>query len=466
MDETQTLRWVGGTQVGLQADTSELALHRLTFTVLAGPDQGLACAVEAPRVRIGTAESNDVRLHDDTVSRHHCEVVVRDGRARLHDLDSTNGTRIEGVPIVEALLEPGARVRLGQTVLAFASEVRWVPVDPTSTAQFGELVGVSEAMRSVFGLLERVGPTPLTVLLLGETGTGKDLAAHALHAASPRAKGPFEVVDCAALAGNLVEAELFGHERGAFTGADRSREGAFERAHQGTLFLDEIGELPTALQPKLLRALEHGEVRRLGGAEPIDVDVRVIAATHRDLPEAVAKGEFRQDLFFRIAEVIARLPPLRERPEDIPAICARLLELGARSSRVRRVTREALDALAAHPWPGNVRQLRNTLRRAAALATGDTIDLGSLRSLEQESLRTRAAPSAPLGASGAGTVAIGDDRPLRDARDGWLATLEKQYLERVLARFGDDVDAAAAHVGVHRKSLFRLLRQHGLRGDE
>jgi len=291
----------GGTQVERLADRARIVHHRLHVTVVAGPDRGLEVDVESPTVCFGTAETNDVRLQDDTVSRHHCEVVVREGRRLLRDLRSTNGTWLEGVEIAEAYLEDGARVRAGETEMVVEAGRSWTPLGRSSETSFGELVGTAPAMREVFDILGKVSRSSLTVLVVGETGTGKDLAARGLHAAGRNPGGPFVVVDCGALQRNLVESELFGHEKGAFTGADRARPGAFEAARGGTVFLDEIGELPLDLQPRLLRILEQREVRRLGSQEPIDVDVRIVAATHRDIPEMVDEGGVREDLYCRLS---------------------------------------------------------------------------------------------------------------------------------------------------------------------
>jgi transcriptional regulator with GAF, ATPase, and Fis domain len=250
----------------------------------------------------------------------------------------------------------------------------------------------------------------------------------------------------------LVESELFGHERGAFTGADRSRAGSFERAHRGTIFLDEIGELPLELQPKLLRVLERKEVTRIGAGEPIEVDVRVIAATHRDLAAMVERGTFREDLLYRLAEVVIRLPPLREHPEDIPVLAHRILE--SSDGPARAIAPEALVYLQEQPWPGNVRELRNIVRRASALSNHPMLERDLLVRLAQVRTSSRPPPSPrPVE-----VAPVADHLPLREAR----RRVEHEYLVRLLARFGSDLDTAARHAGLHRKSLARLLRQHGI----
>jgi transcriptional regulator with GAF, ATPase, and Fis domain len=287
------------------------------------------------------------------------------------------------------------------------------------------------------------------VLLTGETGTGKDVLAHALHEQGPRAKGPFEVVDCGAVSPSLIESELFGHERGAFTGAVASRAGAFERAHGGTLFLDELGELPLDLQPKLLRALESREIRRVGGNKTLSVDVRVVAATTRDLPRAVRKGEFREDLYFRLAVVPIHVPPLRERLEDLPLLVGRMLE-NEPDLLVPDVT---IAAMRAHDWPGNVRELRNVVERAAVMAraSGET----ALRLYE------------PLGeaAPELDPEDVFRFRPgttWREAKARVDALLERRYLGWLLERHGNNASAAAREAELDRKYLAELARKHGL----
>lgn len=317
-------------------------------------------------------------------------------------------------------------------------------------ARFGELYGQSKAMRAAFDLLGRAAPTDLAIVLLGETGTGKELAARVLHAESTRASGPFVVVDCGAIAATLIESELFGHERAAFTGAEKQRRGAFETAHRGTVFLDEIGELPLELQPKLLRVLERREVQRLGASRPTSVDVRIVCATHRDLASMVNEGTFREDLFFRLAEMVITLPPLRERRDDIPLLAGVILkDLADNGGPAASISDACMGLLTEHDWPGNVRQLRNVLRRAAVMSED-----GTIQNVELGATTTSSTPTSAL---------IDESLPLKEARDAWNGALEREYLERVLSRCGDDLDRAAAEAGMHRKSLERLLRRHGLR---
>jgi DNA-binding NtrC family response regulator len=448
-DPTEPL--VGGTIV---ESPRSIAEHRLRLRAVAGPDSGREWDVRASALRIGTAPDNDVRPNDPSVSRHHCEIRVRDGRYALRDLGSTNGTHVAGAVMLEGWLEEGARFRVGQTELEFGGSRAIVSI-ASGSESFGALHGRAPSMRALFGVLERIAPTRLSAIVLGETGTGKELVARALHEKSKRSEAPFVVVDCGAMSRTLIESDLFGHERGAFTGAERSRPGAFERAQGGTLFLDEIGELPLELQPKLLRALELGEVMRLGGSDVVDVDVRIVAATHRDLGAMVARGEFREDLYYRLAEIVVAIPPLRERREDIADLARALLREWDESSPP--LDDVALASLSARDWPGNVRELRNVVRRAAALAGGSRIDRSVLERLDQVA-RAREAPIEPK----RGTVELCAHLGIREARQHWIETLERDYLASMKERFGDDVDAIADHMGILRKSVFRLLRIHGL----
>lgn len=362
-----------GTQVRDDGTGPMLVSHRQRLVVVSGPERGQQHELEGTRISIGGSPKNDLQLTDRTVSRVHCEISVKDDRYVLRDLESTNGTEVNGLRIVEAVLTPGARIRVGDTEILFEPKMKWERVDKDAD-RFGEMSGNSAQMRRVFAMLDKVAGTDLSCILVGETGTGKELAARALHAHSARAGAPFVVVDCGAVSKNLIESELFGHEKGSFTGADRQRIGAFEQADGGTIFLDEIGELPVDLQPKLLRALERREIKRLGAGKHIEVDVRVVAATHRKLPSMIKDGQFREDLYYRLAEVVVKLPPLRERSEDIEVIARAIVsEQAERGSTVRGISDDAMADLTARPWQGNVRELRNVLRRAIAMAASPII---------------------------------------------------------------------------------------------
>jgi DNA-binding NtrC family response regulator len=408
------------------------------FQVVALDEGERSWRASGGRLSIGSHPGNDVVLGEPTVSRCHCELKASSHAVWVTDLESRNGTVVEGVRVKEAMLKHGDVLCLGRARLRFEQLAEREDLPLSARGAFGPLVGSSLLMRTVFATLERAAAAETTVLLEGETGTGKGAIAEALHAASPRRDGPFVVVDCGALAATLLESELFGHERGAFTGADARRLGAFEEAAGGTVFLDEIGEFPAEMQPKLLRALENRAVRRLGQNVYRPIDVRVIAATHRDLRSLVNEGRFRADLYYRLAVIVVRVPPLRERLTDLPELVSGLLRsLGADAIQLARLTKpDVLHRLEASAWPGNVRELRNYLERSMVLDHTAGIE-----------------PAPEPGA----TI------ELPEARRRALDAFERRYLEERLGRHGGKVAAAARAAGVARVYLYRLLAKHGMK---
>jgi two-component system response regulator GlrR len=399
------------------------------------------------RMLVGTTEGTDITLADPTVSRLHAEFEPRDDGVWIHDRGSRNGTFVHDVLVKVARVPPGAIVRLGSTALTVHDDPLPAAVDLWPSDTFGPLAGRSVAMRELFARLARVAGTgDATVLITGETGTGKELVAHAVHEASPRADKPFVIVDCAALPENLLEVELFGHRKGAFTGATDSRAGAIETADGGTVFLDEIGELPLAMQPKLLRALESSTVRRLGETAHRKVDVRFIAATHRDLVSMVNAGAFREDLYFRLAVVPVLVPPLREHPEDISVLVARFLPPGASAA----MAPELLAELATRPWLGNVRELRNFVTRAVAL--------GAQAALAMTPGRPSNVPAPPREAF----PAIPYEQPFKEIRERWVDHLEREYIRELLARHNRNTTAVAQAAGLDRAYIYRLMKKHDL----
>ena len=401
---------------------------------------GTAQTFAAPKLVLGADPRADLVIADPAMSKFHCEIRIDKGGATVRDLGSRNGTHVDHVRVIEAPLRDGAILKLGRTTLRFDLGTRDVELSLSPRTQFGRLVGHSVAMRAAFAHLEAAASSTATVLLQGESGTGKDLAAEALHTEGARRDGPFVVVDCGAIPANLLEVELFGHEAGAFTGATTRRIGAFEAASGGTLLLDELGELALELQPKLLRALDRHEIQRIGSSERIATDVRVVAATNRNLREEVNAHRFRSDLYFRLAVLPITLPPLRERVEDLPVLLEALLaDLGAATSPAAAPLRsgELVPELLRHTWPGNVRELRNYVE--AAIVRGDY--------------------ELPASAEPAIDVAL----PLRVVRERWIRHVERQYLERLLAAHDDNVSAAARVAGVDRVHLHRLLGRAGLR---
>jgi DNA-binding NtrC family response regulator len=452
-----------------------------------GPDAGAEALIDDEPFAVGTAEGVSLRLSDETVSRYHLELRSTPKGLWFRDLGSTNGTHLGAGPSLTEVAEGTAtgviRLTIGETRLELQPEgdhestpetpaapvvsqaLREAPLAtqalreaPLATqalreaplvSAFGRLLGVSPAMQAVFGVLRDAAPTSAPVLITGESGTGKELAARAIHDASPRAGRPFEVVDCGGLPPTLIESELFGHERGAFTGALTAREGAFERADGGTVFLDELGELPLELQPKLLRVLGEREVRRVGAPKSRRVDVRIVAATNRDLRQRVNTGEFRADLFFRLAVIQVRMPALRHRLDDLPILVPGLLEAIARDRDLAveiEPDEELYTALARHAWPGNVRELRNYLEQLVILRKPPELD-------------ESAAPAEPTAASPFAPLLT---LPMRAAKEQLLERFERDYIAQALERAGGNVAEAARWAGVDRGTLFRAIRRYGL----
>jgi transcriptional regulator with GAF, ATPase, and Fis domain len=425
----------------------------IVITVLSGSSKGTTRNL-AGLIKIGKASDNDIVLTDDTVSRHHCELQAATEGIVIRDLGSTNGTRVFGARVQEATFPPGTVFRVGEVEIALRPQQQRLEVLPSEKTSFGGAIGASIGMRTIFAVLERIAPTDATVLLEGETGTGKDVLARAIWKESPRAGGPFVVVDCGAVSYSLIESELFGHERGAFTGAVASRQGAFELADGGTLFLDEIGELPLDVQPKLLRVLETREFRRVGGNKTLHSSVRVIAATKRDLKREVGGGKFREDLYFRLAVVPVTVPPLRSRREDVAALVGHILK--ASDAGDLTLSSESLQALAAHDWPGNVRELRNVLERATymAKATGSQ-ELGIITF-----------PLMGGGAAADPSFQFESDRSYRETRAKYDAEFERRYVKWLLGRHSGNVSAAARDAKMDRKHLYDMAKKHGLRGSD
>ena len=420
------------------------------LVVVEGPDAGRAVRLgEGERVA-GTDPECDLVLTDDRVSRRHVAVRAAGSRFVARDLGSKNGTIYEGSRLAEAELPGGATLKLGRTFLRIQPVPQAIEVVPSQSRRFGDLVAESLAMREVFAVLELAARSTVTVLLEGETGVGKELAARAVHEASDRRRGPFVAIDCSALPESLVESELFGHVRGAFTGATATRKGAFARADGGTLFLDELGSVPASVQTRLLRSIEERTVRPVGADAERSVDVRLIAASREDLVAKVAEGTFRPDLYYRLSVVRIRIPALRERREDIAPIVAELLRV--RGLEPDGVSGAALDALFSHDWPGNVRELRNVVDRAIALAPG-------ARRFEELRLSVRGEAVDPE------PLAVRSDLPYAEAKRALVETFERRYLADLLARHDGNVSAAARAAGVDRKHFRTLARRHGLLPD-
>jgi transcriptional regulator with PAS, ATPase and Fis domain len=438
------------------ADRAVLTLRRMRLTVLHGPEANTVVETEGELLRIGAHARNDLVLTDAKVSRRHAEIIRTQSGVLLRDAGSTNGTWMGQAKVTEATLSGETVFRVGQTEIRFEPLDEQVDITPSEETQFEDLVGASTVMREVFSVLERIAPTELNVLVTGETGTGKELVSRAIHLRSARRDGPLVVFDCGAAPENLIESELFGHVQGAFTGAVEARPGVFEQAHGGTLFLDELGELPMSLQPKLLRVLERREIRRVGGTKVVPVDVRVVAATNRDLAFEVAAGRFRSDLFYRLAVVEVGLPALRKRLEDLPLLVQHVLETYPGSTSVRHVASDVMEVLSKWRWPGNVRELRNTILRAVPFSDGDTVTLSAL----PDALRVGAEHRAVIADRNLEMPASSD---YREAKNELLEGFERHYLEELMKSVDGKLAKAARVAGIDRRTIQRMLRDHGLK---
>jgi len=452
------------TTVFVDARATKRRLKRGRLIVIEGPDQGRELSVERARVTIGRSLICDLVLADKAVSGTHCEIIANEKGVLLKDLGSTNGTTINDLRIREVWIRPGTVIRAGQTSLRYEAGEGEVEIDLSHDERYFDLIGKSVRMREIFAVLSKVAPSDLTVLVRGQTGTGKELVARALHSGSRRKEQPLVVQDCSAIPENLIESTLFGHERGAFTGATDRRKGSFEQADGGTIFLDEIGELSLALQPKLLRVLENREVKRVGGEKTIPVNVRVVAATNRDLRAMVNEGTFREDLYFRLSVVTVELPSLAERSEDVPLLAETFLEefskrrFPGEDGRLT-ISKGAMARLESYPWPGNVRELRNTLERAAFLADQSELTVKDLMPSSQKT------PPAAL-PGGTAEQFVDDEMPFKEAKQKVLDAFEPAYLKALLDKYGDNITKSAQAAGLTRYHLRELAKRYGVRGGD
>jgi DNA-binding NtrC family response regulator len=418
-----------------------------TLSVLKGKGNKGSLEIGPDTLVVGRNEACDLVLDDRKVSAVHMELVATERGVRVRDLGSRNGTFLGDTRIGEVYLLKATHLSIGESMMEFAPSNPEQVVVP-DVAEFGPLVGTSAVMRSVFEKLAKAAPTELTVLVTGETGSGKELVAAAIHQASPRSNKPFVVVDCGAIPATLAESALFGHERGSFTGAVDKRVSPFIEADGGTIFLDELGELPLDVQPKLLRALAEQRIKAVGSNNYRPVNVRVIAATRRDLVREVNAGTFRSDLYFRVAQFRVELPPLRQRLEDIPALVRRMMhDLGDKHA-YNRVTSDSLERLMRHDWPGNVRELRNVVAVAMAFAKDGPIDL--------------AQHLAPLAQASESTPTRG--RTFQDAKREVLARFEREYFTALYAECGGNVSEIGRRAAMERAHVRGYLRRHGI-GD-
>ncbi len=458
----------------LDGAPQQVRIRRAQLVINPGTPDESTLSFDDNIISIGALEDNDLVLDDETVSRHHCRIVQEGDHYLIEDLDSTNGTFLNGVRIRQAYLTSNTVITAGNADIRFRPIDETVPIEPSQDERLGKIVGRSRAMREIFDILEKIAPTSATVVIEGETGTGKEVVAQTIHDMSKRSDNPFVVFDCGAVPESLIESELFGHEKGSFTGAVMSRKGLFEMAEGGTIFLDELGELSLDLQPKLLRVLEQREVRRVGSNQPIPIDVRVIAATNRSLEEEVKEGRFREDLFYRLSVVRLFLPALRERREDIPLLIEHFLDTldcnvtPDGQPRLHGVSPEALKLLESHSWPGNVRELANIIQRACSFA-------------ESEHIQRRDLPDYLTDPDADGGLFIHPDKeqwshvpprhelqeqPFKEAKETWIASFEFDYISELLTRHRGNISQSAREADIDRKYFRQLMKKHGIDADE
>ncbi len=430
--------------------TTKVEVRGGTFTVQdAAEDLPPLHVGSEPRV-IGRRPGCHLVLADKKVSATHCEIVATERGVRIRDLGSSNGTHLGEYRIVEALLHRPCTIRCGDTLLAFSPSKSAERVAVSKSERFGPLVGSTPGMRAIFEKLSVLAPTTVSVLVEGETGTGKELVAQAIHDKSDRADRPFVVVDCSAIPASLAETVLFGHEKGSFTGATSRRVSPFVEAHGGTVFLDELGELPVEIQPKLLRVLAEQRIMSVGGTKYAPVNVRVVAATRRDLLEEINKGAFRDDLYFRVAQERITVPALRDRKDDLAPLLHRLFEVAGKAAAFKRVSAESLDRLERHDWPGNVRELRNLVTLALAYDKGSgSIDLAAR-------LNERPAPKGKSG--GHGGVASRPGHPYAASKEAH----DRHYFKALYEIAKGNVTQMSKRAGLNRETVRIYLKELGI----
>ncbi len=435
---SDTMTW----ESTLELPTPKPVLEKIAkceLVVTDGPDKGKRMALGRGVMAIGRSAQGDLVLTDKTVSNLHLEIEYGSMGVHLRDMGSTNGSRVDGRRIQSQTVDVGSEIQVGKTTLKLFLEEETLPMSPPS---LGRLIGRSPKMEVVYQLIRKGANSDVAVLIQGETGCGKELVAKEVHRLSPRTQGPFITVDCSAIPKDLIESELFGHEKGAFTSAVSQRKGAFELANKGTIFLDEIGELPLEMQPKLLRVLEEKQFKRIGSGEVLHSDFRVIAATNRWLDQEVLKGRFRQDLFFRLYVLPIFLPPLREREEDIPILISHFLK-----GKAVQVPQAAMDQLVAHPWPGNVRELRNVMERAVVMMEGNVLQPEDLLFLSNADRQGELMPW---------------EKNEETSPPASLEEIEKQVIRRALKSCKGDKKVVAKTLGIALSTLYEKLRRYKL----
>lgn len=416
------------------------------FLAIAGPDRGDSTAIrEGQEVYFGSSPDCEMSLTDKTVSRRHLKAVLQSNQVTLIDQGSTNGAFIHGSRFKEIAIGHGAEFKVGRTVIKYLPEEEFIEPEPSPDQKFGQLIGGDTKVRQLFKLMSDIAVTDATCLIEGETGTGKELIAEEIHNHSHRKNGPFVVFDCGSVPRELIESALFGHVKGSFTGAVGDRKGAFAEANGGTIFLDEIGEMQLDLQPSLLRVLDKRAVRKVGANQYEKIDVRVVAATNRDLRQEVQQKAFREDLYYRLAVIRVSVPPLRERGHDIPVLVEHFMKRFAPEQGLE-VSPEDMQKLRHHSWPGNVRELRNAIERACLLANGNYLNLDD----------------ALQGGEASPAMGVRTDLPFKEAKGQLVEMFEREYIEDLMSRHSMNLSAAAREAQIDRKHLRELIRKYDL----
>lgn len=446
-------------------------LRKAKLVIVEGEQKGKEFSISKTKTFVGRSPVNDIVVKDTSISSTHFELRAEEEGLLLRDMGSTNGTLLGGCRIREVFLAPNTTFRAGNTTFSFQPGDEVVEIPLSTDEHFQGVIGRSVAMREVFATLAKVSPSELTCLIEGDTGTGKERIARAIHDASRRSSKPYVVLDCSSIPKDLMESYVFGHEKGAFTGAVSQSKGAFEQANGGTLFMDEIGELDLSLQPKLLRVLENREFKRVGGTQVVRTDVRVIAATNRDLRQMVNEGTFREDLYFRLGVINIGLPSLRERREDIPLLVESFLaDVGSRrpDQPKLRLTADALEMLLSYAWPGNVRELKNVIERAGSLANESTIERSDLQLSHPMSSSARAQASVQIqvkepDSNEVSHITVDLNLAYKDGKQVVLDAYEYDYLKKLITEFDGNISQASKQAGLTRFHLRELLKKHDLK---
>ncbi|MDD4870725.1 MAG: sigma 54-interacting transcriptional regulator [Kiritimatiellae bacterium] len=455
MENDRRVKKIDGPTLVISADKTRNAIlvQKSKLLAISGPLQGKEFMVDKNVYTIGSGPNNNLVLEDSTISRRHCEIQLGPEGYVIRDLGSTNGTVVQGVKVSEAYLNQSTEIQLGKTKVVFCPLKEAMEYTLSQNESFGRLLGKSVSMRRVFHVAETYAPTDATILIEGDTGTGKEVLAEEIHKHSTRKDKPFIVIDCASLAKELIESELFGHTKGSFTGANIDRTGAFEYADGGTVFLDEIGDLSGELQPKLLRVLEKKEIRKVGSNKLRNIDVRIISATNRKLESEVNAGRFREDLYFRLSVVNIDLAPLRNRKDDIPMLAKHFMKEFFGSDAMDQIAdfEKTMEAFKTHDWPGNVRELRNLIEMAS-YNKQRPINLSSFLYLGK--MKTTAENSRDLDS---------EMRPFKDAKGDLVEKFERDYISALLKRNDGNVSKASREAGIERAYLQRLIKRYDLK---